>query len=266
MRQHKRIGMEGRSGVNIVKYLKRIGLDETELNTDAQCLSLLQTSHLLAVPFENLDIHWKRPIILDTGRSYKKIVEGKRGGFCYELNGLFNELLRDIGFRTRIVSARVYNGTDFGPEFDHAAIIATIGELEYLVDVGFGDFAAEPLRIVPDIEQNDREGVFVIRRGDFGTLEVLKSSDEGWRPQYSFTMLGRELSEFAEMCDFQQYSPDSHFTRGRMCSILTETGRKTVTDSKFLITENGAKTEYAVNSSEEFDRLLNDEFGIRQIQ
>lgn len=79
-------------------------------------------------------------------------------------------------------------------------------------------------------------------------------------------MLARDLSEFAEMCDFQQYSPDSHFTKGRVCSILTETGRKTVTDSKFLITENGARTESAVNSSEEFDRLLNDEFGIRQIQ
>lgn len=266
MRQHKRSGMESRSKLNIVRYLKRIGVDEGELNIDAQSLCLLQKAHLLNVPFENLDIHWKQPIVVDTGSSYKKIVEGKRGGFCYELNGLFNELLRCIGFRTRIVSARVYNGVDFGPEFDHAAIIATIGELEYLVDVGFGDFSAEPLRIVPDIEQHDREGVFVIRRGDFGTLEVLKNSDEGWRPQYSFTMLARDLSEFAEMCDFQQYSPDSHFKKGRMCSILTETGRKTVTDSKFLITENGARTESAVNSSEEFDRLLNDEFGIRQIQ
>ncbi|HLA95280.1 MAG TPA: arylamine N-acetyltransferase, partial [Pyrinomonadaceae bacterium] len=136
--------------MNASVYLERIGLSGAALNVDAESLRMLQRSHLLAVPFENLDIHWKRPIIIDTAKFYGKIVGEKRGGFCYELNGLFNELLRSVGFTTRIVSARVFNGTAHGPEYDHAAIIVTIGENEYLADVGFGDFTAEPLRFLLD--------------------------------------------------------------------------------------------------------------------
>ncbi len=245
-------------------YLERIGLDRADLTADAVSLRVLQHSHLLSVPFENLDIHWKLPITIDTEKFYKKIVGERRGGFCYELNGLFNELLREIGFQTRLVSAMVFNGTEFGPEYDHAAIIVTIGELDYLADVGFGDFTADPLRLVTDIEQHDREDVFVIRRADDGYFEVAKKTNDVWTPQYMFKPFGRDLSEFAEMCDFQQYSPESHFTKGKVCSILTENGRKTLTDKKFIVTSIGEKTETAVGSKAEFDQILEREFRIER--
>jgi N-hydroxyarylamine O-acetyltransferase len=152
--------------MNTREYLSRIGIG-TAVTTDAEGLKLLHRQHLLNVPFENLDIHWKRPIILDTARFYEKIVGDRRGGFCYELNGLFNDLLRQIGFQTRLVSARVFTGEKvFSPEYAHAAMIVTIGELDYLADVGFGDFTAEPLRLVADIQQKDREGEFVMRRAE----------------------------------------------------------------------------------------------------
>ena len=250
--------------MNTEEYLLRIGVDPHDFIPDVETLRLLQRQHLLTVPFENLDIHWKRPIVLDIDKFHSKIVDGKRGGFCYELNGLFSELLRGIGFRTRIVSARVYNGTEFGPEYDHAAIIVTLGEIEYLVDVGFGDFAAGPLQIVPDMEQEDREGIFVLRRGNFDVLEVAKKNGEGWTPQYSFTPFARDLSEFSEMCDFQQYSPDSHFTKGKICSMLMDNGRKTLTDTKFIVTTGGRKTETNVASADEFEILLKREFGIQR--
>lgn len=253
--------------MNTTNYFERIGLNGVELAADLASLKLLHRQHLTSVPFENLDIHWKRPIILDTARFFDKIVSRKRGGFCYELNGLFRALLTEIGFQTRIVSARVFGSeTGFGPEFDHAAIIVTIGQLEYLADVGFGDFTAEPLRIVPDAEQHDREGEFVLRRGDFGTLVVNKRAGDGWLPLYSFSLLGRHLNEFGQMCDFQQYSPDSHFTKGKLCSIMTRTGRKTLTDSKFIVNDNGERRVSEVDSAEHFERLLNDEFGIKPLQ
>lgn len=250
--------------MNAQAYLERIGLAGRELQAVAESLSHLQRSHLLTVPFENLDIHWKQPITIDTGKFYGKIVGERRGGFCYELNGLFNELLIDLGFETRLVSARVFNGTEFGPEYDHAVIIVTIGELEYLADVGFGDFSAEPLRFVADIEQEDREGVFVIRRADNGYFEVAKKVGDAWTPQYIFKDTARELSEFSEMCDFQQYSPESHFTKGKVCSVLTENGRKTLTDKKFIVTSSGEKAETAVDSDAEFEVILKREFGIQR--
>ncbi len=248
---------------NLKGYLERIGLHGHELPPGPVLLSTLQRRHLLSVPFENLDIHWKRPIVLDTERFYKKVIGEGRGGFCYELNGLFNELLKGLGFKTRLVSARVFSAdSGLGPEFDHAAIMVSFGDTEYLTDVGFGDFTTEPLRFVLDEEQTDEAETFVIRRGKNDQLEVIKRVGDEWKSQYVFTDIERGLAEFAEMCDVQQFSAESHFTQGKVCSMLTDTGRKTLTDKKFIVTTNGQKTETVVGSAEEFDRILLREFGI----
>ena len=248
--------------MNISAYLSRIGLEADDLEAGDETLRILQRKHLLTVPFENLDIHWKRPIVLDVDKFYAKVVEEKRGGFCYELNGFFNELLLSLGFITRLISARVFNGTEHGPEFDHAAIIVTIGDDEYLADVGFGDFTAEPLRFSLGVQQQDLVGIFVIRRFDEEYFEVAKRDGDKWKSQYIFKDVARDLSDFAEMCDFQQYSPESHFTKGKVCSILTEGGRKTLSDKRFIVTVDGQKTEIEVESDTEFEQILAREFQI----
>lgn len=251
--------------MNTERYLLRIGLDKAGSAADIGRLKLLQRQHLLNVPFENLDIHWKRPIKLDTDAFYSKIVEDNRGGFCYELNGLFNELLRDAGFETRLLSARVADGSGgFSSEYDHLAILVLIGEMQYLADVGFGAFTAEPLRFVPDIEQEDDAGTFVIRPLADEYFEVAKKEGDTWRSEYKFKPYGRDLSEFTAMCEFHQTSPESHFTRGKVCSLLTPDGRKTLRDDRFIVTAAGKKTETPVGSDEEFDAILRREFGIKR--
>ncbi len=251
--------------MNWDRYLSRIGLSLRDVKTDAKGLKLLQREHLLHVPFENLDIHWQRPIVLDTEKFYLKIVAEKRGGFCYELNGLFYGLLQEIGFRTRLVSARPFGDANgFGPEFDHAAIIVSLGEKEYLVDVGFGDFAAGPLEIAYGTEQIDREGTFRINSVENGSFIVEKKDGIEWRPEYMFGTQRRELTEFTEMCDFQQYSPDSHFKKGKICSLMTTDGRKTLTDKKFIVTSKGVITENTVESENEFETILWREFNIQR--
>ena len=251
--------------MNLDKYLSRIGVDAKEVRPDVQTLRLLQRQHMMHVPFENLDVHWRQPVVLDTNRFYEKIVENKRGGFCYELNGLFNELLVAVGFHTHLVSGRVYNAEgDPGPEFDHMAIVVLIGGEEYLADVGFGDFIADPLKIDPSGEQVDREGVFIIRLTEHGGFEVEKKDGDGWKPECLFGRNAHALQEFAGMCEFHQHSSDSHFTKGKVCSILTADGRKTLTDKKYLNTSNGEKTEIDVASVVEFDTILLREFEIRR--
>src|SRR5687767_9295672 len=189
---------QARSILSSVKdYLERIGAGNADLGPDLETLRFLQRTHLLTVPFENLDIHWKRPIIPDIERFHTKIVGERRGGFCYELNGLFNELLRSIGFRTRLISACVFNGTEHGPEFDHAAIIVTIGDDEYLADVGFGDFTTEPLHYGLGVEQQDPSGIFVLRRFDDEYVEIAKCDGDDWKSEYIFKDVSRDLSEFA---------------------------------------------------------------------
>jgi N-hydroxyarylamine O-acetyltransferase len=248
------------------KYLRRIGIENFDIPITAENLKFLQKQHLLNVPFENLDIHWKRPILLDNNSFYNKIVGEKRGGFCYELNGLFCELLNKIGFSSKLISARVAtdNG-DFSAEYDHLAILTKIDDNDFLVDVGFGDFTDEPLKFVLDIEQQDKSGAFLIRKYTDEYFEVAKKDGDEWKGEYIFKDLARDLAEFTEMCNFHQTSSESHFTQGKICSLMLENGRKTLTDKKFIETEDGEKIETEINSEEEFNAHLAHEFGIKRI-
>ena len=246
------------------KYLRRIGIEYSSFLINRESLKFLQKQHLLNVPFENLDIHWKQPILLDTDKIYRKIVEEKRGGFCYELNGLFCEFLNELEFPSRMISARVANQNgDFGAEYDHMAILTSVDDEEVLVDVGFGDFAAEPLRFVLDVEQSDDNGRFLIRKFEDDYFEVVKKDGSNWKSEYIFKNLTRDLAEYAGMCNFHQTSPESHFTRGKVCSLMLDGGRKTLTDKKFIETRNGEKSETDINSDEEFNEILAREFGIK---
>jgi N-hydroxyarylamine O-acetyltransferase len=172
--------------------------------------------------------------------------------------------LGEIGFQSKRISAKVSKGDgDFGAEYDHLAIITKINEKEYLVDVGFGDFTAAPLEFVLNIEQTDQNGVFAIRKYDENYFEVAKKDGEAWKSEYIFTILPRDLTEFSEMCNYQQTSPESHFTRNKVCSLMTENGRKTLTDKKFIETKNGRKNEIDFESEEDFNRILEREFCIK---
>ena len=249
--------------MNIYKYLLHIGLDRRDVRCDLKTLRTLQLQHLLHVPFENLDIHWNVPIVLDTARFYEKIVENGRGGYCYELNGLFNSLLKGLGYHTHLVSGRVFMGeAEYSPDFDHMAIVVKVGDDEYLADVGFGDFASAPLKIDPSEEQTDREGTFYVRPTEHGAFEIEKLKDGKWTPELLFGRSSHNLIEFAERNEFQQYSPESHFNMGKICSILTANGRKTLTDSKFIVSSNGTRSERKIDFDESFNELLLREFNI----
>jgi N-hydroxyarylamine O-acetyltransferase len=224
-------------------------------------LSRLQKEHLLHVPFENLDIHYHVPIQLDLQRLFKKIVTNKRGGFCYELNGLYHSLLSALGFETRMVSARVYDkDKGYGQEYDHLALIVTMEGIEYLADVGFGEFAFTPLRIENGVMQQDERGIFVI-----DSLEeslVVQKMEEGARvPQYRFTREGQPLTAFEGMCRYHQTSADSHFTRQRLISQALEGGRVTITGNRLTLKKESIQV-IELQNDEEFLNALVSHFGI----
>lgn len=131
--------------LNAENYFKRISFQE-EIQTNQSSLAALHRNHILNIPFENLDIHRGRKIHLDLSKIEHKVISNRRGGFCYELNGLFGALLRQLGFEVKIISARVFGKEKIGREFDHLILGVSLGK-EWLVDVGFGENFLEPIQI-----------------------------------------------------------------------------------------------------------------------
>jgi N-hydroxyarylamine O-acetyltransferase len=247
--------------MNVAAYLERI-VYAGSAHADSETLRALHRAHMLAIPFENLDIGLGRKIVCDEDAFIRKIVGQRRGGFCYELNGAFAALLRELGFRVTLLSARVA-GEDgsSSPDFDHLTLRVGLDE-PWLADVGFGDSFLEPLRMCPGIEQLQGERRFRLA-DDRGSLSVEMAEVNGtWKRQYSFTLMPRSLDEFAPRCEYQQTSPESSFTKKRICTRATPEGRITLADKKLIVTRKGKKEERLLESEDEWRALLKDQFGI----
>jgi len=247
--------------VDTSSYLARIAYDGPK-EVNAQTLRALHRAHLLAVPFENLDISLGRKITVDEAAILNKVVVLRRGGFCYELNGAFGALLRALGFRVTLLSARVARADGGeGPEFDHLTLRVDL-EQPWLADVGFGESFVEPLRLEAGREQLDPTGLYrLLQQGE--RLRMEKSlSDGSWKPQYWFSLGPRRLEEFAGMCRYHQTSPESSFTQKRICTRATPEGRITLSEMKLITTRNGEREERSIASEEEWNSTLRKRFGI----
>ena len=257
--------------MDIQGYLRRINY-RSERAPTAATLRELHRAHLLAVPFENLDIHLGRPISLDQEALFDKIVTRRRGGFCYELNGLFALLLRQLGFDVTLISAGVARGDgSFGPEFDHLTLLVripaepTLLNLQsemWLVDVGFGDSFREPLRFIEAIEQEqDGRAYRLDRDGEHFTL--MQRDGVGWEPQYRFTLQPHTQAAYTDMCHYHQTSPASSFTRKRVCTLARPDGRVTLSDLELIVTAHGERIEQVLPDELAFQAALREHFGIQ---
>ena len=242
-------------------YLERIKYQGPTI-PPANTLRALQVAHLLTVPFENLSIHAGEPIVLQDDALFTKIVERRRGGFCYELNGLFAALLRAIGFDVTMLSAEVANPEGgFSEPFDHMTLMVKLKQC-WLVDVGFGDSFLEPLLLDERGEQVQGNHVYrIVADGSY--LILSRRNDNEWKPQYRFTLHPYNYDDFAEMCRYHQTSPQSHFTQGRICTRATEEGRITLSEMRLITTlENGERQERTLQSDEQYRAALEEHFGI----
>jgi|HubBroStandDraft_6_1064221.scaffolds.fasta_scaffold15692_4 N-hydroxyarylamine O-acetyltransferase len=247
--------------LDIPAYLDRIAYAGPIVPT-LEVLRRLHRAHLLSVPFENLDIALSQEIVCDENAFLRKIVEGRRGGFCYELNGAFAGLLRAIGFKVTLLSARVpREDGSHGPEFDHLALRIDLDE-PWLADVGFGDSFLEPLNLSPGVEQQQDGWTYRLVDCEKSLCVQRADRDGIWKRQYAFTLTPRSLNDFADMCRYHQTSPESPFTRKSVCSMATPGGRITVSDRKLIFTRNGSREERLLESDGEWRAALKEHFDI----
>ncbi|MEM6430631.1 MAG: arylamine N-acetyltransferase [Deinococcota bacterium] len=248
--------------MDVDRYLARFGsvnCYDVSLNT----LKTLHLNHLQHVPFENLDIPLKRNIDLSPAHLYTKLVEQRRGGFCYELNGLFAWLLRSLGYDVQMLAGRVHNGTDFGPPFDHLLLLINGFADPLLVDVGFGDSFVEPLTLTEGVQPQANGTYHLTPDGDGYTLWRAKPNETP-APQYTFSLKSYQLTDFVEMCEYQQTSSASTFTQKSVCSMATDTGRITISNGRLITTDwrTQTKQEDIISSEVQYRQILTEKFGI----
>jgi len=185
-------------------YLDRIGYDGP---TEPGLITLtgLQRAHMLSVPFENLDVHLGRRLVLDPAANFEKIVGRRRGGWCFELNGLFGWLLEQLGFDVTLLGSRVDIGDDRGSDLAHLLLRVDLDQ-PYIVDVGFGEGAFEPVPLAAVAD---------------GRIDHLDDH------RVVFTLQPRSLAEFQPMCDRLQTVPESVFVRSRFALLALPDGRLT---------------------------------------
>lgn len=231
-----------------------------------ETLRALHRAHLLTIPFENHDIHLHRRIVLDEAALFEKIVVNKRGGFCYELNGLFAGLLRQMGFDVTIFSANVLHG-GIPAAIDHLALLVQLDE-RWIVDVGFGDTSRLPLRLDEAGEQFGAGQRYRFTRADDRWTLWSGGENDGWHDEYTFgvDMTPLKLSDFESASEYYQTAPESYFVQGRICSRATADGRISLTGDKLIVTRNGQRQEMPMAGEQDFVRALNEYFGIRILE
>ncbi len=194
------------------------------------------------MPFENLSIAFGEDIVLEEKALLAKVVDARRGGFCYELNGAFAALLRDVGFSVGLLQGRVYgDGGRLGIPYDHLALLVepSDGGPRMLADVGFGDHAHHPLVFDERGDQSDPAGTFRIVETDHGDVVVHRDG----RPQFRLETRPHDLDDFRAGAWWHNTSPQSHFTRSVVCSRLTAEGRITLSGRKLVTTVHGDRQE-----------------------
>lgn len=247
--------------MDVAAYLDRIGYKGDTAPT-LENLRAMHRAHFLNVPFENLDIRrGARFTVDDEDLVFDKIVRRRRGGFCLELTGLFARMLREVGFRVDVVGARVFGAGFLSYPNSHMVSVVHLDE-PWIADVGFGGRLIEPLRLNERGEQVFGSRRFVVANdGD----QYFVTCDEPGNPPpmtYTFKLQPREFSEFNEVCDWLQTSPDSRFTQGDVVSLATLEGRMTLAQSTLITSSSGNREEHEVRSDERAQLLL-EHFGLR---
>jgi N-hydroxyarylamine O-acetyltransferase len=247
--------------MDVEAYLRRISYDG-QLDPCVSTLRDLHRQHLFTVPFENLDIALGVPIRLDPEALFDKVVTRKRGGFCYELNGLFYELLQALGFRVEMLSARVHRADgSFSREFDHMLLKVMLEESS-IADVGFGDSSLDPVPMRAASAAQGELPAFAVQPSNGVWDLVRRQQGSSYVPDYRFMEVPRQLGDFSEMCLFHQTSPESHFTQKRVCTKALPDGRMTISGMRLIETRDGIRHESALNSKGELQSCLSKEFGI----
>lgn len=246
--------------VDVDAYLDRIAFDR-QPTVDLQTLRDLQRAHLSTVPFENLDVVAGVAVRTDLAWSLDKVVNRRRGGWCFELNGAFSALLNALGFDVRLLGAAVLLD---GPNelIDHLTLEVMLDK-PYLVDVGFGDSFVVPLELNRTGPQDGLSASFEFIGSAQGTT-LTQLDDTGTPvPSYRFKRVNRTLDEFTGASDRLRSDPALHWRNKPFATRLVDGGpdRVTLLSDRFARIVDGVRSESPI-AQDDWSDVLDEQFGI----
>jgi N-hydroxyarylamine O-acetyltransferase len=245
------------------QYLERIGLSSTP-KPDEGGLRQVHSAQAFSIPFENLDIHLGRPISLNPADLVEKILRQKRGGYCFELNGILRQALNALGFAVRPHMARVLYGRAAPSERSHEVLVVTISGQPWLADAGFGGPGLRsPIPIVTDRVHEQYGDRYRLRRDPELGLVLQKDTRDLLLDLYAFSENELTLDVDIEMGNhFTSTSPSSIFRLHRMCSLAQSWGRVTLHDRELTIHRDGQSISRTLSPGSEYMAALTTHFGI----
>jgi N-hydroxyarylamine O-acetyltransferase len=243
--------------VELAAYLDRIGYSGP-VAADLPTLRAVHRAHLLAIPYENLDVQFGRPVTLEPADAFAKIVDRRRGGWCYEMNGLLGAMLQAIGFRVTRMAGAVYR-VAMGEEMigNHLVLRVDLDE-PWIADAGFGDGPHDPFPI--------REGAFTSDGFDFSMERI---EDGWWRFHNHEYSAGRSFdfrpepadpALLAAKCAWLQSAPESPFVMTATCQRATQDGYWILRGRSLKRVRPTGVEERFVGSADEFVSVLKDRF------
>lgn len=247
--------------MDVDRYLERIGY-EGPREADGRTLAALQRAHLLTVPFDSLDCLLGNRVTVEPEDAYRKVVEARRGGFCFELNGLFAWMLEELGFEVKRLAARplIPVAPGLAEPFAHLALLVEL-DRRWLVDVGFGyPFAVEPLNVDVRNEQIRDGRRFRIAEDEDGLLAEELGAEEV--RAYWFELEPVAQDAFAPRCLSYSTDPDSVFVRHGAVVRMLDDGWVHVTRSQVTGVRGETRLGRPIADEADWREQLRDRVGL----
>ena len=264
--------------MDIDRYLARVGLDARPA-PDAAGLAALQSAHRMAIGFENLDIPLGRGIRIDSDNVFDKLVVRGRGGYCFEQNRLYADVLTALGIGVRPLLARVRLGNpeDVTPPRTHVLLLAELDGGPWMADAGFGGSFVPPLPLADGFETASADGArHRLRKvgtpgalGGEWLLERMGPSADGrsgapggWQAQYTFDLSEVAPGDLEQGSHWTSTRPGTRFTTLHVASIALPDGFAALTDLQLTMQRGSSCETRTIVGAGDYARTLRDLFRI----
>jgi len=264
----------------LAAYLDRIGLPQPP-TLDPAGLARLQAAHRQAIAFENLDIRLGRPIRIDSDSVFGKLVTRRRGGYCFEQNQLFSDMLAALGLVNRPLLARVWLGLPPGvmPPRTHMLLLTEMEGAPWIADAGFGGSFVPPIPLVDGVmretpdgarhrlrrigESGDLTGMWLLERAGPSTATDGRAHPHGdWQPQYSFDLAPVAPADLEQGNHWTSTRPDTRFTSLHVVSIALPDGFATLSETELAVHRAAGSERRTLRDPSDYARVLAGRFAL----